>query len=150
MSDIETQFHETWIGMVQPVEGLVVSIPVLVDAQCLQRQPPRTQQRLVELSPSGAITDLDLFLAEILGLTRDLFDRGDGLPEEISLYVPEGRQTIRPTAALRAMDPKDGRYVLLVWDLPEGLPFDKPETATGPWDYPPAAKFVRHLRHSRV
>jgi hypothetical protein len=150
MSDIEILFHETWLGMVQPVEGLVVSIPVLVDAQCLQRQPPQTQQRLVELSPSGSITDLDLFLAEILGLTRDLFDRGDGLPEEISLYVPEGRQTIRPTSALRVMDPKDGRYVLLVWDLPEGLAFDKPETATGPWDYPPAAKFVRLLRHARV
>lgn len=39
---------------------------------------------------------------------------------------------------------------MLIWDLPEGLPFDKPETSTGPWDYPPAAKFDRLLRHCRV
>ncbi len=31
MSDLETKFHETWLGMVQPVEGLVVSVPVLVE-----------------------------------------------------------------------------------------------------------------------
>ena len=43
MSDIEKRFHETWLGMVQPIDGLVVSIPVLVDAQCMERQPPETQ-----------------------------------------------------------------------------------------------------------
>ena len=40
MSDLDTRFHETWLGMVQPVEGLVVSLPVLVEAQCMQRHPP--------------------------------------------------------------------------------------------------------------
>ncbi|MGH9335783.1 MAG: DNA methyltransferase, partial [Vicinamibacteria bacterium] len=150
MTEIETQFHETWLGMVQPVEGLVVSIPVLVDAQCLKRQPPQTQQKLLDLCPSGAIADLEAFLSEVLDLTPDLFDRGEALPEEISLYVPEGRQTIRPTMALRAIPPKDSRHVMLVWDLPDGLAFDKSETSTGPWDYPPAAKFDRLLRHCRV
>jgi hypothetical protein len=40
MAGAEERFHEEWLGMVQPVEGLVVSIPVLVEAQCLSRQPP--------------------------------------------------------------------------------------------------------------
>ena len=38
MSDADRYFHEVWLGMVQPVDGLVVSIPVLVDAQCMERQ----------------------------------------------------------------------------------------------------------------
>src|SRR5690606_35447199 len=38
----------------------------------------------------------------------------------------------------------------LIWDLPAGLALDKSETVTGPWDYPPAAKFDRLLRQCRV
>jgi hypothetical protein len=43
MSDVATRFHENWLGLVQPIEGLVVSVPVLVDAECMERQPPRVQ-----------------------------------------------------------------------------------------------------------
>ena len=39
---------------------------------------------------------------------------------------------------------------MLVVDLPPGLPLDKAESVTGTWDYPPAAKFDRLLRHVRV
>ncbi|MGH8580077.1 MAG: DNA methyltransferase [Gammaproteobacteria bacterium] len=41
-------------------------------------------------------------------------------------------------------------YEALVWDLQKGLNIDKPETVTGPWDYPPSAKFDRLLRQCRV
>ena len=51
MSDVERRFHENWLGMVQPVEGLVVSVPVLVDAQCMERLDPSIQARLIELCP---------------------------------------------------------------------------------------------------
>jgi hypothetical protein len=90
--------------------------------------------------------------------------------------VPEGRQTIRPTHGLRSLegdvtsqDVPDaeatpasragGRYVALVWDLADpnvagdegiGLDLDKPESKTGPWEYPPTAKLDRLLRHCRV
>jgi hypothetical protein len=187
MSDLEKRFHETWLGMVQPVEGLVVSVPVLVEAQCMARQTPDVQHRLVELAPPTrdeptgpagfTIRDVDRFLSELLQLSPELFDRNDALPNELSLYVPEGRQTIRPTHALRQLDaaaPSDddvpdadatpasragGRYVALVWDLADpsvagdegiGLDLDKPEAKTGPWEYPPTAKFDRLLRHCRV
>ena len=79
MSDVDRYFHEVWLGMVQPIDGLVVSIPVLVDAQCLERQPPHMQQKLLglcpptkegEAGPEGfAIADLGRLFSEMLGLT---------------------------------------------------------------------------------
>ena len=203
MSDIETRFHETWLGMVQPIDGLVVSVPTLVDAQCLERQTPAVQQRLLELCPevdgtdARAIADLDALFADLLGLTPDLLDAGDALPADLSLYVQEGGQILRPTMALKRLPEvldgdreksplgppflkggkEDGEpeaenpvppfkkgglggispaidagkdYVALVWTLPDALPFDRSESVTGPWDYPPAAKFDRLLRHCRV
>ncbi len=174
MTDPEVRFHQEWLGLIQPSEGLVVSIPVLVDAQCMARQTPEIQQRLLEICPVvdpenevRAIRDLGELLAEILGLTPDLFDSGETLPQDLHLYVPEGHQDLRPTLALRKLEgtPESASglaeaetpasragagYVMLVLDLPQGLPLDKPETVTGPWDYPPAAKFDRLLRHVRV
>jgi hypothetical protein len=175
MSDADRYFHEVWLGMVQPIDGLVVSIPVLVDAQCMERQPPHVQQKLLALCPPAengeagpegfAIADLGRFLSELLGLTPELFDAGEAIPEALSLYVPEGRQTLRPTMALKkqgAVEAKaegaegtsasraGSRYEMLVWDLPKGLDLDKPETTTGTWDYPPSAKFDRLLRNCRV
>src|SRR5436309_695486 len=107
MSDVEARFHETWLGMVQPIEGLVVSVPVLVEAQCMQRQPPGLQQTLLELCAPArdgeprSIRSLSQFLERLLGFAPDLFDAGEAVPEALSLYVPEGKQTIRPTLALR-------------------------------------------------
>ena len=40
MSDIDTRYHETWIGLAQPSEGLVVSVPVLVEAEAMLRHGP--------------------------------------------------------------------------------------------------------------
>lgn len=158
MSDVETRFHETWLGMVQPTDGLVVSLPVLVAAQCFQRQPPRVQEKLHELcppapaatadEPARRIADLQTFLAELLDLTPDLFDTGPAIPDSLSLYVAEGKQTLRPTLALRSQD--GSGHAMLVWELPDDLALDKPETQTGAWEYPPAAKFDRLLRHTRV
>ncbi len=199
MTDALTRFHEQWLGMVQPVEGLVVSVPVLVDAGVSRPDDAQAalQQRLVALAPpatlpersddTGArdhrIADLPAFFSELLALTPDLFDTGDAIPSALSLYVPEGRQTIRPTHALRRIPPAPAPaspapaenapaspdatpaslaaapYLALVWDLADpsvaaehgvALPLDAPETRTGPWDYPPAAKLDRLLRHARV
>jgi hypothetical protein len=182
MSDVESRFHETWLGMVQPVEGLVVSLPVLVEAQCMHRQTPAFQQTFLDVCPPvepatpttardappgpRRIEGLKAFLEAVLGWTPDLYDTGDALPADLSLYVPEGKQTLRPTFALRRQGPaapetKDAsadtpaaragaQYVAFVWDVPDGLNLDKPETATGPWEYPAAAKFDRLLRQCRV
>jgi hypothetical protein len=106
MSDIEQRFHETWLGMVQPTEGLVVSLPVLLEAQCMERHPPSLQHGLLALCTSddqGAsprIGDLPRFLAELLKLTPGLWDAATGyhpevhwggtLPEALAYYAAEG------------------------------------------------------------
>ncbi len=173
--DLETRFHTEWLGLVQPVEGLVVSVPVLAEAQCMRRQPLDAHQRFVACTTSpddGAaprrLDDLTRFLADILDWTPEIYDTRDALPDDLALYVPEGHQTLRPTLALRHLTAPDtparspaaddstpasragADYVALLWDLPPGLPLDKPETTTGPWEYPPAAKFDRLLRACRV
>ncbi len=127
MSDLEKRFHEEWLGMVQP-EGLVVAVPVLVDAQCMKRLEPALQQKLLDICPPAtstetaprarrstsrlaavpnegrAIRDLGAFLSDVLDLTPELFDTGTTLPQDLCLYVPEGQQTVRPTLALRNPD----------------------------------------------
>ncbi|MCA9664087.1 MAG: N-6 DNA methylase [Myxococcales bacterium] len=166
--------------MVQP-DGLVVSVPVLVDADIINRaRGKELHAALLELCPvvdedSGAraIADDAAFFSELLEYRADDFDgaedpsRGDGLPEDLRLYVPEGRQDLRPTRALRKQQAPEATgepsgdstpasragasYEMLLWRVPDAVDdFDKPETVTGPWDYPAAAKLDRLLRHCRV
>ena len=183
MSDVEKRYHERWLGFTQPHEGLVVSVPVLVDAQCMLRLEPDVHAHFRALTPprrtgsegpeGEAIGDLDAFLEELLGYKAALVHRAAALPEALKLYAAEGRQTIRPTLAVPrrgAFEPATSEstpasdagqgYLLLLWDLADeatgaceagvGLPLDAPESLTGPWEYPPAAKFDRLLRHCRV
>ncbi|MBN1654425.1 MAG: N-6 DNA methylase [Deltaproteobacteria bacterium] len=156
--------------MVQPSEGLVVSVPVLVEAQVMERQDKGAQEKLkgvvTEHPEHGAVaTDLAELFEQVLDLSRDRFDSGDALPDALQLYVPEGQQTLRPTMALRknrldteapaGADVTEAAiaghpYLALVWEVPCGLNLDKPETQTGSWDYPAQAKFDRLLRECRV
>jgi len=170
MNDTERRFHETWLGMVQPSEGLVVSVAVLVENQCMAKQARDVQEALqacVRTADKQAIvTEPEALLASVLSLTNDVFDAGPDLPKPLRLYVPEGKQELRPTRALkRRALPKDrpkeeadlpaaavaGQdYAALFWDVPPEVELDKPETVTGPWAYPAQAKFDRLLRECRV
>jgi hypothetical protein len=167
---IARKFHEAWLGMAQPSEGLVVSVPVLVDAQCMEKQDRDVQEALLSCSALDADkrryapTFLALF-EKVLGLGPDLFDDSNALPKPLRLYVPEGRQELRPTFGLKRRSsenlPKEsteltaaaraGRdYLALVWEVPPEVNLDRPETVTGPWEYPAQAKFDRLLRECRV
>jgi hypothetical protein len=168
--DLETDYHREWLGLEQPVEGLVVSVPVLSAAQVLTRLPLEACERLRQLAerrgtPGVAETvELEALLFDplLLAFRPEDFDRGEALPEDLFLWVPEGRQEIRPTLALRRKQPAPppagtgpaatagAAYQMLVWRLPEKLDFDRSETVTGSWDYPPTAKFERLLRHARL
>jgi hypothetical protein len=180
MNDTERYFHETWLGLVQPTQGLLVSIPALIDHQCMARAPQDAQAILRDLAPADPndphhrprLSDLPALLEKLLHLRAHRFDRAEALPQALSLHVPEGKQTLRPTLALRRAQPPSAAptaegdpertpaalagqgYLMLLWDLaehtPEPLDLDRPEHSTGPWDYPPAAKFERLLRHCRV
>src|SRR5690606_238525 len=156
MSDAERRFHELWLGMAQPFEGLVVSVPVLTEAQCMARQGREVQEKLLALLDPASrqdgkprIGDLRRLFAELLDLGPERFDSGDALPKPLRLWVPEGRQELRPTSALRwgraaptkkgeppGVDPsaaaRAGKdYAMLVWEVPPEVDLDKPETVTG-------------------
>ncbi len=167
MSDVERRYHETWLGMAQPIEGLVVSVPVLEDAQCMQRLPVAEQHKLTALTGSEApsLSDVPRFLREVLGYPDGRWVTE--LPPELRLDVVEGHQTIVPTRALRRQGaapkrpeglPDDSTptsraaegFVVLTWELPAGLDLDAKESTTGAWFYEPSAKFERLLRAARV
>ncbi|MEZ4311866.1 MAG: type IIL restriction-modification enzyme MmeI, partial [Polyangiaceae bacterium] len=170
MSDADKRFHEQWLGMVQPSEGLVVSLPVLVDAQCVEKLPREAHLRFLDTLVNDAgrrrVADLPRLLADVLDLDAARFDEEPSLPRELSLYVPEGKQLLRPTRALRRPAPPQEAppaaedtpaslaarpYSMLVWEVPpEVASLDKPETATGTWEYPAQAKLERLLRECRV
>lgn len=167
MSDIERRYHETWLGMAQPIEGLVVSVPVLVNAQCMQRLPVSEQHKLTSLTGTEdpKVTDVPRFLREVLGYPDDAWTTT--FPEDLRLDVVEGHQTIVPTRGLLRRGPPPAKpeglpddstptsraaqtFVMLTWELPIGLELDTKENTTGAWFYEPTAKFERLLRAARV
>jgi hypothetical protein len=171
MTDADKRFHEQWIGMAQPSEGLVVSVPVLVDAQCAEKLPREAHLRFLECLDEGPdgklrVSDLERLFSTVLDLGPERFDTGEALPKDLSLYVVEGKQLLRPTRALKWNKPRQdaptaadstpaaqaGRpYAMLVWEIsPEVELLDKPEKVTGAWEYPAQAKFERLLRECRV
>ncbi|WP_437580576.1 DNA methyltransferase [Sorangium sp. So ce887] len=171
MSDADKRFHEQWIGMAQPSEGLVVSLPVLVDAQCAEKLPREAHLAFLECLEEDAggrlrVSELPRLFSTVLDLGPPRFDEGEALPKELSLYVVEGKQLLRPTRALTWNKPREdattaadstpaaqaGRpYAMLVWEVsPEVEQLDRPEKVTGAWEYPAQAKFERLLRECRV
>src|SRR5258708_7925379 len=101
MSEIEKRFHERWLAMVAPIEGLVLSVPVLTDAQTMLRQGPQLQERLRSfVTPTFSLADTRRFFANLLGFSDNVVDEKD-LDPALSLYVVEGRETLRPSFALR-------------------------------------------------
>jgi hypothetical protein len=168
MNDNERRFHEEWLGLIQPIEGLVFSVPVLADAEIAAHVRPEitTQLKGYLEGPEEAprLRSTREFFAEFLGYGEDaamLVDR-DALPSDVSFYAVEGKQEIRPSFAIARLedDPKreNSPYIALVWDLATdagadlapALSLDRAESSTGPWSYPPTAKFERLLRKTRV
>jgi hypothetical protein len=171
--DRDVRFHEEWLGLAQPIEGLVFSVPVLADAQITPEVRPELshafERQLTETEPRR-IRDLAQLFREFLGYDQPgMLVSRDELPAELYFYAQEGGQEIRPSFAIargpfdavdpfdvfdeapspRAKDPKETGYAALVWDLAETgheIDLDAPETITGPWRYPPTAKFERLLR----
>ncbi len=167
MSDLERRYHETWLGMAQPIEGLVVSVPVLVDAQCMQRLPLAEQHKLIALTgeKKPQVLDVPRFLREVLGYPDGAFTTE--VPPDLKLDVVEGQQTVVPTRALKRRGPPPQKpeglpddstptsraaegFVMLTWEVPAGLDLDKKESVTGKWFYEPTLKLERLLRAARV
>ncbi|HXS16480.1 MAG TPA: hypothetical protein VN764_04810, partial [Polyangiaceae bacterium] len=176
MTELAHKFHEQWLGMVQPSEGLVLSVPVLVDAQCMQKQDRSVQARLLACTARDAenrryVPNLSQLLHDVLGLGPERFDTEASLPKPLRLWVPEGKQQLRPSLALKrpttnqsvpasqrfkeeanlsAAASAGQAYLALIWDIAPDIDLDQPETVTGPWEYSAQAKFDRLLRECHV
>jgi hypothetical protein len=48
MSELEVAYHKRWLNMLAPVEGLVVSVPVLVEAECMEKRDAELSRQLAD------------------------------------------------------------------------------------------------------
>lgn len=101
--DADRIFHETWLGLAQPIEGLVFSVPVLAEAQIAPAARPeitmQVRSQLVDL-PSGALAlqGVRRFFEAFLGYDAPGMLVGrDALP---TFYAPESRQEVRASFAI--------------------------------------------------
>jgi hypothetical protein len=173
VSDRDVLFHERWLGLVQPIEGLVFSVPVLADAQIAPELRAELSVAFAAEVTDERLRDLPGFLRRFLGYAQPgMLLARDELPTTLSYYAAEGGQELRPSWAIMAGDfaleddalaqldapaaparPGPHRPEVLIWDLAETAPdldLDAPEDRTGPWRYPPSAKWERVLRHTGV
>jgi len=145
--DADRLFHETWLDLAQPIEGLVFSVPVLAEAQIAPAARPEITAELrshLEELPSGswALTSVRRFFETFLGYDAPgaLVDRA-ALP---TFYAPDSRQEVRAsfaiarTPAVPADDPfaefaarpdapaqataPSSPLLALVWDLADDAP----------------------------
>ncbi len=102
--DKDTSFHKEWLGLAQPIEGLVFSVPVLADAQIAPRIRSGVQADFLEHVQEGAFRDVRALFEHFLGYDRPgmLLPR-DALPSQLRFYAPEGRQEVRPSFAIARM-----------------------------------------------
>ena len=175
MKDRDRIFHEKWLGFAAPIEGLVFSVPALADAQIAPEERREISAAFDAQLDDGdvpRIRSVERFFRDFLGYSQTgmLVPRAE-LPADLSFYAAEGGQEIRPSFAIgrgpftsddpfaafapaKPEAPKPAAdakpWFALVWDVTESgrdLDLDEPEAATGPWRYPPTAKFERLLRH---
>jgi hypothetical protein len=111
--DIETLFHETWLGEVQPIEGLTFSVPVLADAHLMVRLSPaqaqpfydlldgaHDRQRLHSGEAVAALPSLVSLMCNFLGWREHELSRGHDLPEDLVLRLADEGTQLRPTFAI--------------------------------------------------
>ncbi|MFO0711318.1 MAG: type IIL restriction-modification enzyme MmeI [Sandaracinus sp.] len=126
-------FHREWLGLAQPIEGLVFSVPALDEAPVPAQRTELTSALRALLSPAHdasapasegnlAIRSADELFRRFLGYDAPgmLVPRAS-LPAELTFYAPESRQEIRPSFAIARgpfeADPDDP---FALFDAPSG------------------------------
>jgi hypothetical protein len=109
-NDAQTHFHREWLGLAQPIDGLVFSAPVLADAQIAPASLPELSGQLRRWLWTGddpdqeappEIRDLRAFFRDFLGYGNPGMPVSPAdLPAELRFYAEEGRQEIRPSFAI--------------------------------------------------
>src|SRR5713226_9762773 len=164
--DPELRAHQEWLGYVQPV-GLVVSPPALLSAQAhinknIIPDHARFLQWVQEVS-LGEDEDPILAITNLPGLLRDVFGwepsdligsvGTEPLPDSLEVTLPEYNETLRPTYAVKEIEPQEGAspWLMLIQSVPMGTDLDRIETADGAhWQASPQTRFERLLRENQV
>lgn len=162
--DFGEEAHLQWLGYVQP-EGLVVSVPALLEAQAhldksseseLHRQFLEflAQDRKGEREPR--IPNFHDFALRFLQWPEKSFAdfrNGAPTPDELTVAMPDYGETLRPTYALRKYrDSELGpTWFLLVQDLADGRDFDEAfQLGNSYWHTSAQARMERLLRDSGI
>lgn len=161
--DPEQLAHQQWLGYVQPV-GLVVSIPALLAAQAhVNRNIAPEHQRFLgclcrdkhdELVPE--IEDFRAFTQTVLGWEpADLLDvsQDEQASRALEVTLTAYNETLRPTWAVRELEPKDPEHpwLMLIQAVPRGADFDEVAAEDERhWQASPHARFERLLRETEV
>ncbi len=153
--------HQEWLGFVQPV-GLVVSPPVMVDAQVVPDRNAAGRQRelraLLDEDGHGiaarprAPGPRSIFI-DFLGWEEgDLLDAA-GHRDALEIALPELQVVLSPTWAVPAEQDTDAAsttaWTMLVRVEDDGADLDRPPEGTG-WNATRHARFERLLRETGV
>ena len=162
-TDPELRAHQEWLGYVQPI-GLVVSTPALLAAQAyINKNIVPEHQRFLECVEPIPVTggeDTVLAVTDLPGLLQEVFDWqaadliSDGSLESLEVVLPEYGETLRPTYAVKEVEPDDAQtnpWIMLIQTLRNGVDLDAMlETDDHKWQASPHAHFERLLRETKV
>jgi hypothetical protein len=148
----ELQAHREWLGQIQQV-GLVVSPQVLVNRGIFvdRQKSVEVQTHLRELcggEEDAAIADFAVFTRAALEWSHDAIV-SDGLPNTLTIALPEYQDVLSPTAAMRSVD-SPGEWTALVQVVPAGTDLDKLPAEHIGWRVTPHARLERLLRETSV
>jgi type I restriction-modification system DNA methylase subunit len=140
--DADRIFHETWLGLAQPIEGLVFSVPVLAEAQIAPAARPeitaQIRSQLVELSSGTlALKNVRQFFEAFLGYDAPgMLVARDALP---AFYAPESRQEVRASFAIARAPAPPSDDPFAEFADPAAVPDSGSTTSTSPllalvWD----------------
>ncbi len=149
--------HQEWLGFVQPV-GLVVSPPVMVDAQVVPDRNSAGRQRefrgfLSEdtnghLARSRAPDLRRVFVDFLRWDENDLLDASSH-GSDLEVVLPELQTVLAPTWAVPADSDADSGWTMLVRVEDHGADLDKPPV-DAIWSATRHARFERLLREKSV
>jgi hypothetical protein len=139
------KLHSDWLGMLRP-EGLVVSVPVLLEADAYVRQAPEVQAAFRDLAPEDRLADWRTFervLTEILGWPRNRLADVAAL-EMLAVALPDLGVVLRPDGAL--LDREGAPLLYFSWTD------DKLDDAAGDtrWPVSRQGRFERLLLESQT
>ena len=162
----ELRAHQEWLGYLQPL-GVVVTPPALLSAQAQvhtniiplhARFLEWVQEiRLDEDSdPVQAVTDLPGLLSDVFDWRiEDLIGHKDASPlaDSLEAALPEYNETLRPTYAVKEVEPEENGsdWLMLIKALDLGTGLDEiPKDGDRGWQASPTDKLERLLRETDI